>query len=88
MVSICVSKKMKYLATARAMLVGYLAVGVVLSTIVADFFNNLRNTTGHRGSVRCFLKPFTIPVSLLSLLQQSLYVMLVRALPVPFAFHL
>lgn len=51
MVSICVSKKMKYLATARAMLVGYLAVGVVLSTIVADFFNNLRDTTGHRGSI-------------------------------------
>lgn len=74
MVTICVSEKMKYLATARAMLVGYLAVGVVLSTIVTDFFNNLRDTTNHRGSVRSFLLPFSIPVSLLTLLHQTLYV--------------
>ncbi len=52
MATICLSKKMKYLATARCLLVGYIAVAVVLSTISADRFNNLRNVTAHRGSVR------------------------------------
>ena len=52
MVTICLSKKMKYLATARCLLVGYIAVAVVLNTISADRFNNLRNVTAHRGSVR------------------------------------
>jgi hypothetical protein len=52
MVTICLSKKMKYLATARCLLVGYIAVAVVLSTLSADRFNNLRNVTAHRGDVR------------------------------------
>jgi hypothetical protein len=51
MVTICLSKKMKYLATARCLLVGYIAVAVVLNTISADRFNNLRNVTAHRGDV-------------------------------------
>ncbi len=51
MVTICLSKKMKYLATARSMLVGYIAVATVLSILSANRFNDLRNVTAHRGNV-------------------------------------
>jgi hypothetical protein len=59
MVTICLSKKMKYLATARSLLVGYLAVATVLSILSADRFNNLRNVTAHRGNVSRVGQPIT-----------------------------
>ena len=59
MVTICMSKKMKYLATARSLLVGYIAVATVLSILSADRFNNLRNVTAHRGDVSCWRHPST-----------------------------
>ena len=71
MVTICLSKKMKYLATARCLLVGYIAVAVVLSTISADRFNNLRNVTAHRGDVRCSENPPAWECSLPAYLHQD-----------------